>query len=100
MLVTVALLALMALSAAVIGLLVDLRPRTLVVIGGVFVGIILVAARPLGLLTQLLLTVSTSFARRACCAWSLASSATASRLLRGVLQASGSSQSRTLACGG
>jgi len=61
MLVTVALLALMALSAAVIGLLVDLRPRTLVVIGGVFVGIILVAARPLGLLTQLLLTVSTSF---------------------------------------
>ena len=61
MLVTVALLALMALSAAAIGLFADLRPLTLLVIGGAFVGTMVVAARPLGLLTQVLLTVSTSF---------------------------------------
>ena len=61
MLVTVTLMALMALASAAIGLFMDLSPRILLAVGGTYVGVLLVAARPLGLLAQRFLTVSTSF---------------------------------------
>ena len=61
LLVAVTVLALMALSSAAIGLFVDLRPQTLLAVGGAYVGVLLVGVRPLGWLAQRFLTVSTSF---------------------------------------
>jgi hypothetical protein len=59
LLVTVLLVALVALAAACIGLLVQLSPTVLLFVGIGMVLTVVVAARPLGLLTQRLLTVST-----------------------------------------
>lgn len=61
MLVSVLLVALMAVASTVVGFFYHLSPLVLLIIGAAFVGTTLIAARPLGLLAQLLLTVSASF---------------------------------------
>ena len=60
-LVMATLVSLMALSSAVVGFFMDLRPVILLILGGSYVAVLLLAARPLGLLAQRLLTVSTAF---------------------------------------
>jgi hypothetical protein len=59
LLVTVLLVALLALAAAGVGLLMQLRPAMLLSVGSGMILVVVVGARPLGLLTQRLLTVST-----------------------------------------
>jgi len=59
LLVTGLLVALLALASATVGLLMELRPAVLLCVGASLVLAVVVGARPLGLLTQRLLTVST-----------------------------------------
>lgn len=61
MLVTATMVSLMALSSTAVGLMMELRPVTLLSLGGSYVALLLLGARPLGLLAQRFLTVSTDF---------------------------------------
>ena len=60
MLIAVLLVALAALASGVVGLFMHLRPQVVLAIGVGFVALVVVGARPLGLLAQRLLTVSTA----------------------------------------
>jgi hypothetical protein len=60
-LVMAVILSLMALASGVIGFFMRVAPGTLLAIAGIYAAIIFFAARPLGLLAQRFLTVSTAF---------------------------------------
>ena len=60
LLIAVLLVALAALASGVVGLFMHLRPQVVLAIGVGFVALVVVGARPLGLLAQRLLTVSTA----------------------------------------
>jgi len=61
MLVTAILVALIATASTLVGLFMTVSPRALLALGASYVVLLLLGARPLGLLAQRLLTVSTTF---------------------------------------